>query len=218
MQPIDLMLQICGIDPASIPDHEKRVAPRFTPMEKGIAKALYANRRLGFYQIACSQQIRSLPAAHSRAVFKALAEAFPDLYWIGIYGPLETQDYWLAPLGPSNAEFRSFERPRILWALIERAEICVAPDSMLVHMAGILEKPCVGLWGPYGPDTRAKYYPNHYPIHHREACPISPCHWNAIQIPHICPPTETPLDRCQVMQKITPEEVVKAVRQLVPSL
>ena len=218
MQPIDLMLQLCGIDPESIPDEEKRLAPRFTKMEMGISQNLYSNRRLGFYQIACSQQIRSLPPELSRRVFKALAEAFPNIYWIGLYGPLESSEYWLNPLGPSNAEFRSFERPRLMWSMIQRAEICVAPDSMLVHMAGVLDKPCVGLWGPYGPESRVKYYPNHYPIHHKAVCPVSPCHWNAVQMPHICPPTEKPLDRCQVMLQITPEEVVEAVRQLVPSL
>ena len=215
MQPIDLMLQICGINPSSIPDEEKRIAPIFTRMEKDISKALYADRRLGFYQLACSQQIRSLAPDKSRAVLKALAEEFPDIYWIGVYGPLEPSSYWGESLGLPNVEFRSFERPRLMWSLIQRAELCVGPDSMLVHIAGALERPCIGLWGPYGPGTRVKYYPNHYPIHHTEACPLAPCHCKAIQIPHICPPFEGERERCDVMLRITPEEVVEAARKLI---
>jgi hypothetical protein len=214
MQPIDLMLRTCGIDPKSISDEEKRVAPHFSKMETDIAKALYADRRLGFYQLACSQQVRSLPPKQSRAVLKALAEAFPDIYWIGVYGPLESSGYWMEPLGVDNVEFRSFERPRLMWSLIKRAEICVSPDSMLVHVAGVLERPCVGLWGPYGPGTRVQYYPNHYPIHHTTECSFSPCHWNAVQFPHICPPLAQQHQRCAVMLKITPEEVVEGARKL----
>lgn len=214
LQPIDLMLRNCGIDPATIPDHEKRIAPFFSRMEDDISHALYAGRRLGFYQPACSQQVRSLPPDQSRAVLKALAEAFPDIYWIALYGPLEASGYWMEPLGVDNVEFRSFERPRILWSLIRRAEICVSPDSMLVHIAGVFERPCVGLWGPYGPDTRVKYYPHHYPIHHTSECSFSPCHWNAVQFPHICPPLAQQHQRCSVMLKITPEEVVEGARQL----
>lgn len=215
LQPIDLMLQTCGIDPASIPDEEKRARPSFTKMEKDIASHLYRGRRLAFYQLGCSQKIRSLDPEHSRAVLKALAEAFPELYWIAIFGPLEVSSYWSEPLpGINNVEFRSFERPRLLWSLIERAELCVAPDSMLVHIAGALERPCVGLWGPYGPETRVKYYPRHYPIHHKEVCPLAPCHWNASSLPHICPPSPQPRERCEVMLQHTPEEIVQAARQL----
>ncbi|MFI0348134.1 MAG: glycosyltransferase family 9 protein [Chthoniobacterales bacterium] len=213
MQPIDLMLQTCGIDPSSIADEEKRVAPRFTKTEELIASTLYQGRKLGFYQLACSQQIRSLSPQHSRDVLKALADEFPDIYWIGIYGALEASRYWGEPLA-DNVEFRSFERPRLLWALVQRAELCISPDSMLVHIAGVLGKPCIGLWGPYGPDTRVKYYLNHYPIHHTRACPLSPCHWNAVQIPHICPPSAQPREWCEVMLQITPEEVVAGARKL----
>ncbi|HLB34176.1 MAG: hypothetical protein A3F67_00625 [Verrucomicrobia bacterium RIFCSPHIGHO2_12_FULL_41_10] len=217
MQPIDLMLQQCGIDPASISDEEKRIAPLFTKMEQDIASTLYQGRSLGFYQLACSQQIRSLSPAHSRSVLRALAEAFPEIYWIGIYGPLEEPAYWGESLDLPNVEFRSFERPRILWSLIQRAALCVAPDSMLVHIAGALGRPCVGLWGPYGAATRTKYYSNHAAIHHTDACPLSPCHWNAIQVPHICPPSPHPRERCEPMLRITPEEVVAAAKALLHS-
>ncbi|MBX9743161.1 MAG: hypothetical protein K2W99_06465 [Chthoniobacterales bacterium] len=215
MQPIDLMLQLCGIDPASIPNEEKRVAPFFTQTEEKIAAHLYQDRKLAFYQLASSQQIRSLSPQHSRAVLKALAKEFPDFYWIGIFGPLESSAYWYEPLGVDNVEFRSFERPRLLWSLIKRAELCVAPDSMLVHIAGALERPCVGLWGPYAAETRVKYYPHHFSIHHQQACPLAPCNWNASALPHICPPSPNqPRERCEVMLQITPEEVVEGARQL----
>lgn len=213
-QPIDIMLQLCGIDPASIPDEEKRVAPKFTRMEEDVANGLYQGRRLGFYQPSCSQQIRSLAPAHSRGILKALADAFPDIYWLGIYGPLEASAYWGEPIA-DNVEFRSFERPRLLWSLVKRAELCVGPDSMLVHIAGVQERPCIGLWGPYGPENRVKYYLNHYPIHHTEACPLAPCHWNAVQTPHICPPSPQKRERCEPILRITPEEVVALAHQII---
>ncbi len=217
MQPIDLMLQTCGIDPTSVSDEEKRVAPRFTKIEKEIAAHLYGDRKLAFYQLGCSQQVRSLSPEHSRSILQALAEEFSEFHWIAIYGPLEVSHYWKEPLNAPNIEFRSFERPRLLWSIVERAELCVAPDSMLVHIAGAIGRPCVGMWGPYAPETRIKYYPNHYPIYHKEVCPLSPCHWNSSAMPHICPPSLQPRERCEVMLQITAEEVIEGARQLMAS-
>lgn len=218
MQPIDLMLRICGIDPASIPDQEKRVAPIFTLTEENISSHLYKDRKLAFYQLASSQQIRSLSPQHSRAILTALAKAFPDFHWIAVFGPLEASPYWFEPFDAQNIEVRSFERPRLLWSLVKRAELCVAPDSMLVHVAGTLERPCVGLWGPYAAESRVKYYPHHYPIYHKEACPLSPCNWNASALPHICPPSlNQPRERCEVMLQITPEEVIEGAHTLLRS-
>lgn len=213
-QPVDSMLWKIGVSPDSIPDHQKVVAPEFTDSEKSISNKLYPGRRLAFYQLTASQQARSLSPKRSLEILGTLCRAYPELYWIGVHGGPKSAEYTAQAIDEPNVEYRSFERVRTLWSLLARAEVCVAPDSMLVHAAGAMGRPCVGLWGTYAPSCRVKYYPRHLPIYHKERCPNSPCNWNSANFPPFCPPSPEPRSRCEVLQGITPEEVVEAVGKL----
>jgi len=62
----------------------------------------------------------------------------------------------------------------------------VAADSAFVHLAAALEKPCVGLWGPFSYESRAKYYPKHYDVRHEQnhmVCPHAPCFTHGYRLP-----------------------------------
>lgn len=108
-----------------------------------------------------------------------------------------------------------FSNLRELWALISnRASIVVSPDSMMVHAAGTMNIPCVGLWGPVAPTNRIAYYSGHHAIWHREACQMSPCFCYASVFPRYCPPRGTARTVCEVMAAVNPHEVVEAVRQI----
>lgn len=118
-------------------------------------------------------------------------------------------------LAPNLQPIR-FDNLRELWAFTyARASIVVAPDSMMVHVAGSMGVPCVGLWGPVAPANRVKYYANHYPIWHNDACPHAPCFAYTAGFPRYCPPrgngTRTV---CEVMAAITPSTVVEAVKKI----
>lgn len=104
---------------------------------------------------------------------------------------------------------------RELWALARaRASIVVAPDSMMVHVAGCQGVPCVGLWGPVSPVNRTAYYKGHHAIFHREVCPHAPCFSYTADFPRYCPPRGTKRTVCEVMAAVTPSEVIAAVKQI----
>ncbi len=80
----------------------------------------------------------------------------------------------------------------------------------MVHVAGSLGTPCVGLWGPIAPSHRIGYYSNHYPVWHREFCPHAPCFTYASQFPKYCPPRSN-RQVCEVLAGISPTEVIEQV-------
>ena len=58
-------------------------------------------------------------------------------------------------------------------ALVSRANICIAPDSALVHIAGSMGIPCVGLYGPFPSEIRTIYYPEAIAVEAEAKC--APC-------------------------------------------
>jgi ADP-heptose:LPS heptosyltransferase len=210
--PTDHALRKLGFDPGEIPPEKKVVRPIFTPLERKFASWLYPGMRLAFFQLRASQDARSLPVASTRAVFARLAMEFPQFHWIGIAAEMDDYSREADPKLP-NTEVRRFHRLRNLWALMERAEIVVAPDSMAVHLAGSLGIPCVGMWGLYEPSVRVRYHAGHVPVYRKEACDHSPCNWNFPGYPKFCPPSEQPRKYCAVMEAVTPDDVVDAARR-----
>lgn len=104
---------------------------------------------------------------------------------------------------------------RELWALSASAAIVVAPDSMMVHVAGCMDIPCVGLWGPCDPSRRVKYYKNHYPIWKRETCQFAPCFAYAGTFPRYCPPRPN-RTVCECLGAIAPNDVIDQIKKIIP--
>jgi ADP-heptose:LPS heptosyltransferase len=105
-----------------------------------------------------------------------------------------------------------FQNLRDLWALSSQAAVVVSPDSMMVHVAGSMNIPCVGLWGSIDPQVRIKYYKNHVALWKREVCPVSPCFQHYNVFPDFCPTKEH--EQCGVLCSIAPDEIVNAVKTL----
>jgi len=105
---------------------------------------------------------------------------------------------------------------RDLWALTHfRASVVVAPDSMMVHVAGCQNVPCVGIWGPVSPTNRVLYYRAHHGVFHKEACPHAPCFAYLASFPKYCPPRGAgPREVCEVTSAVTPTEVIDAIRRI----
>ncbi len=55
-------------------------------------------------------------------------------------------------------------------ALIDKCDVMVTPDSGLMHVAGALETPTVGLFGTIPPELRIKYYRNSVALTGLDAC------------------------------------------------
>ncbi len=115
----------------------------------------------------------------------------------------------------SNIQLYNAPELRQLWALATRAGVIVSPDSMMVHVAGSMDVPCVGLWGLTNPENRVKYYKNHLPIYKRELCPFSPCYHYGGTFPKYCP-TRPNRNVCECLGGVAAPDVLEAVKQFMP--
>lgn len=115
----------------------------------------------------------------------------------------------------SNIQLYNAPVLRELWGLTTRASVVVAPDSMMVHVAGAMDVPCVGMWGLVNPENRVKYYKNHLPIYKREVCPFSPCYAYGGVFPKYCPPRPN-RNVCECLGAIAAPDVIEAVKQFMP--
>jgi ADP-heptose:LPS heptosyltransferase len=114
-----------------------------------------------------------------------------------------------------NIQIYSAPVLRELWAVAAHAAIVVAPDSMMVHVTGCQEVPCVGLWGPCDPARRVKYYKNHYPVWKREVCPYSPCFAYTGTFPRYCPPRPHRAV-CECLGAVNPQDVIDQIKKVIP--
>jgi ADP-heptose:LPS heptosyltransferase len=104
---------------------------------------------------------------------------------------------------------------RHLWAMTTKASVVIGPDSMMVHVAGSMDIPCVGLWGPCNPANRTKYYKNHYPVWKKEVCQFSPCFAYAGVFPRYCPPRPNRAV-CECLGAISPQDVIEQIKKVIP--
>lgn len=206
--PTDAALWRMGFDPRLLPDERKRVLPALTDAERALAKKFQAERRLAIYQPNATSPTRTLPADHSKKLLEALAVAFPDLHWLSLVDSFVPKPYWDAPSLP-NVEVICFPSLRHLFAVAELAEVGVGPDSLLAHLMGMWNRPCVGIWGATDPVTRVRYYPRHMVLHNTAACPHAPCRTYRPVMPPYCPTRATGWCGALVQD---PERVVAATR------
>ena len=216
LHPLDCMFDKIGIEHNSVDPQMKRVKPTFNRVEMGQAIQLKKDRKIGIYQLATSQDYRSLPVDQSVFILKLLATTFKDVHWMAIYDEFNPKGYKEAAeeLKLENVEVKQFEYIRSLWALASMAEVVIAPDSMMIHVAGMTSVPCIGLWGPTRPATRMKYYDRQITIFHPESCPVAPCHYSGGGFPKYCPRIEGQRKQCDAMMAIQAEEVVEAAKKI----
>ncbi len=178
---------------------------------------MFGGKRIGIYQLSSTNPVRCLQPGDSAFLLLKMAEAYPDIHWLALYDEFVKPEYKtvieekMAELEVTNIQTYTSPNLRDLWALTTRAVVVVAPDSMMVHVAGSLGVPCVGLWGPMTPASRVQYYTNHIGIHHKEYCMHSPCFAYSNVFPRYCPPRENRLT-CEVLAGISPSEVVDKIK------
>jgi hypothetical protein len=222
--PVDTMLRKIGLDPKSVDPLIKVVRPNFTHAEM-MATVPWREKQMGMYQLSAANPVRCLPPGDSVFMLLKLAEAYPDIHWLALSDEFNKPEYKtqleekIKELDIKNIQPYTSPNLRELWAITTQAKVVVAPDSMMVHIAGCMGVPCVGLWGPMSPGSRVAYYTNHVAIYHREFCPHSPCFAYSNVFPKYCPPREA-RTTCEVLAGISPTEVIDKVKtalNLVPS-
>jgi ADP-heptose:LPS heptosyltransferase len=213
LHPVDTMLRKFGIDPATIDPALKVITPVFTPGERQRALALRPQGRFGVYQLATTSPTRSMSPDQAISTLNALATQHRNVSWLVIYDRFvpEATVARAKAIRLPNVAVRTFNSIRVIWAIVATADVCVGPDSMLIHIAGSMGTPTVGLWGPMRPSSRVKYYRNHIPIWHQSSCQFAPCFKVAREFPRYCPPMPEPRQVCAVLGDISGEEVCDAV-------
>ena len=162
-------------------------------------------------QTRASARCRDYPNDQFTAVLKSLLERGWEVFLLGLKGQIKVPEnvenlYNLAEAGTS---FRQS------CAVINGSDAFLGPDSALLHVAGALDVPAVGLYGPFPWELRTKYEPSIFALQGVGTC--SPCfhHGNPFkgdQFPPQCPSGAKGF--CEVLGSIKPEHVVAKLEKI----
>jgi hypothetical protein len=95
------------------------------------------------------------------------------------------------------------------FALVEKLDGFISPDTGLLHIAGTMGVPLVGVFGSIPSAMRLKYYEKAIGIDTKLPC--GGC-WYA----HVCETAENPLEHYACMKTVDVDEVVERLKGLVP--
>jgi hypothetical protein len=98
------------------------------------------------------------------------------------------------------------------FALAGGCDVLVTPDSAFFHLAGALDLPCVGLFGPTDGRVRGQDYPRARVLDARRMLPCVPCWRN-----EVTPCGLTGLRPSACLGEISADDIVRAVRDLAAS-
>jgi glycosyl transferase family 9 (putative heptosyltransferase) len=222
----DRLYSVVGIDPATVPIKYKRPVFMLHADDDDKRSAwLRANGQqhaaLGRYitvQLRAANNVRSVPPHIAIKVLQAASEVAQkkDL------SVLVTDDRPLAPetalaIGQLKRVFDvagKIPTVRLFGSLIGGSAAVVGPDSSALHFAAAFETPALGIWGPFAPDARCKYYPNQIHLFHDELCLNAPCYNYMPDLPYHKCPRGTKQTTCEVYEGVTVDEVYSALLEL----
>ena len=177
----------------AITDQESKCAAFRYPRKEGI-------RRVGI-QVMASAWIRTYPKAPE--LMAALSAEGYEIFLFGKPGEfkLAEEKENILNLCEKGLTFRESA------AAMATCDAIIAPDSALFHLAGALNIPAIGLYGPFPSNIRATSDCQH-PIDGKAPC--SPCFFHAVHRmarPEGMPCTEK--GWCAALTAISPEAIVK---------
>lgn len=184
----DLFLEAFGFDPSKIPDHEKRPDIFITDSEDKHVRKFMEERnitpgdlKIGI-QIQASAPIRTYPVEKTKELCRRLIRRGAKIILFG--GPYQQRiienikSSIVTEIG-SRATYSVFSTTkdklsiRHSMALTRYLNLMIAPDSAMIHVAGALGTPVIGLYGPFPADLRMRYYYNAIGLNAKSAC--APC-------------------------------------------
>lgn len=210
---VDCVAKFIGLDlPA---DCDKRQAYVVTEKERAWAQWAYprinGKRRL-CVQVGASARCRTYPQQKLGVVIAEFLKQEWEVFLLGQPGEVKVPEQPRPGLRivTDGCTFRQRA------ALIETADCVLAPDSSLLHIAGALDIPAVGLYGPFPWQVRTAYNPTTVVLSRREGFSCSPCFHHATlqkQFPDNCPTRSKGF--CGVLDAIPPDQIIKAIHEQV---
>lgn len=169
-----------------------------------------AKKRIGI-QIQTGARCRSYPR------MSLLVEAFRREKWEVFMMGAPGEFY---RTGAAQADVIDLSRRGLTWrqsaAALLTCDVFLGADSSLLHAAGALNVPAVGLFGPYPWKLRTAYYKSVHAIQGKDGCDLAPCfHINHLGVPVF--PVAGPCNQtgnCVVLDSILPKKIMALCERL----
>jgi ADP-heptose:LPS heptosyltransferase len=169
-----------------------------------------AKKRIGI-QIQTGARCRSYPR------MSLLVEAFRREKWEVFMMGAPGEFY---RTGPAQADVTDLSRRGLTWrqsaAALLTCDVFLGADSSLLHAAGALNVPAVGLFGPYPWKLRTAYYKSVHAIQGKDGCDLAPCfhasHLGTPVFPPAGPCNQT--GNCVVLDSILPKKIMALCERL----
>lgn len=194
---------------ANVPITDIKPSYQVTDSEKNFAEREYPKtdrKRIGIQYLA-SALYRSYPKM--QALMMELSTK-GEVFLFGHPDQIKLKD----PIpGVTNIMERGFDF-RESAAIINTCDICVSPDSAMVHLCSALDIPCVGLFGPF-PSALRISSPCAKGID--GAAPCAPCFFHAETVTEF--PATMPCEkigRCVALENISINHILEVVDSLTP--
>jgi len=161
-------------------------------------------------QVGTSAHCRTYPTAKMGEVAAMLTKKGWEVFLMGQKGEVKIQETeTLRNLAAAGLTFRQS------CAVINNADVFLGADSALLHIAGALDIPAVGLYGPFPGELRTKYCPKTVVMSGSARC--APCFHHAVPtrrnyFPDNCPSRARGL--CEVLESIKPEAIVERLEKI----
>lgn len=173
----DLFMLQFGLDIKKIPPENKIPKLYITPEERINIKEKFSslckdyNQKMIGIQAEASSPVRKYPPYNFVKIGKTLIKKGYDIYFFGNEIQKNTINYLVKEIGEGSFKVITDLRTAIIVSSF--MDYFIAPDSMFVHIAGALEIPVVGIYGPFHSDLRMKYFNKSIGINAKTNC--SPC-------------------------------------------
>lgn len=165
-------------------------------------------------QVGTSGLCRMYPLPQFELVVKEMLRRGWEVFMMGAKGEVNVPEFpGLFNLAAVSTTFRQS------CAVLNNADCFLGNDSALLHIAGALKIPAVGLYGPFLADLRTRYAETTFAIQGKGEC--APCfhHANAARRNHFpdnCPSKAQGI--CQVLASIEPKRIVAKIEQIAKPL
>lgn len=215
----DNLFDFCGIYSRQVPDEFKRPNLQWSESDKA-ARDEWSSKKPWKYILwhwNPSGLTRMYPVELAVQAIEALAHHCE----VVVIGHTENGKFESPEL--TSPEVHNYVGKTPKWRdtlpMVSEAKLVIAPDSSILHAAAGLNVPCIGLWGSFHPDDRAKYYPHHHAMQAFNVCPKAPCHVGKDDLPrHWCQQAQGYDETqpwCTAMKAIDPQRIVEKALKLI---
>ncbi len=206
---VDVVAERIGISGLT----SKQMEYTFTPDEIEWAAARYprtAKRRVAV-QVSASGHARNYPHNLLMEVLAGLLKKGVEIYLLGYPGEVPGK----VPPGIRNLTMENISFRQSVSAMAT-CDMVLGPDSVMIHIAGAINMPALGLYGAFPWKLRTAYAPSVQALQGSSGCDIAPCFFHGSRLekhfPKAGPCAKS--HRCEVMASIEPKRVLAAISSI----